>query len=232
MKRRTLDIMFSIGGVGLAVLLVVLGLVLTNRANFADDYVADELVEQKITFKPADELEPREREYTEARSGCVLRYAGEVMTTGKQAECYAKEYLGGHLTWLATRLGMTTVADLDGQSYTELGAEQGRLRTEIAAAQDAGEPVADLEQRLTDVTTLRTKLFEGTMLKNALLTSYGFSSFSDTADTAATVAYTVAGLLFVLAMAGFVHAFVTPKNKGIGIIEPMTERGTREPVSV
>ena len=56
MKRRTLDIMFSVGGVGLAVLLLVLGLVMTSNANFAKNYTHDQLAAQKITFKAKDAL--------------------------------------------------------------------------------------------------------------------------------------------------------------------------------
>ena len=48
MKRRTLDLVFGIGGVALAALLAVLGLVLTNQSNFAKNYVRDQLSAQKI----------------------------------------------------------------------------------------------------------------------------------------------------------------------------------------
>src|SRR6478736_4878265 len=41
MKRRTLDIMFSVGGVALAGLLFVLGSVMVSNANFAKDYTND-----------------------------------------------------------------------------------------------------------------------------------------------------------------------------------------------
>ena len=59
MKRRTLDILFSAGGLALAVLLLVLGLVMTSNANFAKGYVKDQLSQQNITFKPADALTRR-----------------------------------------------------------------------------------------------------------------------------------------------------------------------------
>ena len=39
MKRRTLDVLFSLGGLVLAGLLLVAGLVLTANANFANNYV-------------------------------------------------------------------------------------------------------------------------------------------------------------------------------------------------
>ena len=51
MKRRTLDVLFSAGGIALAGLLLVLGLVMTSNANFAKNYVKDQLSQQNITFK-------------------------------------------------------------------------------------------------------------------------------------------------------------------------------------
>ncbi len=125
MKRRTLDIMFSFGGVGLAILLLILGLVMSNRADFARSYVYDQLVQEDLAFPAADKLDPREVAFSEERSGCLITYSEQAVTTGKQAECYANEYIGGHLTWLATRLGMTQIAQYDGLSFRELGAAQG-----------------------------------------------------------------------------------------------------------
>jgi hypothetical protein len=218
MKRRTLDIMFSVGGLGLAVLLLALGLVLGNRAAFASDYVRTQLSQQDIQFPTADKLQARETAFTQARTGCVLAYAGQQVTTGEQAECYANEYLGGHLTWLATKLGMPQVAYVDGMSYTKLGAEQTKLKGAIATAQANHDPgVPALQQRLADVTTVRTKMFEGTTLSNGLLTAYGFGSFGSTAATAATVSYIVAGILLVLSIAGFVHALRTPRSAAFAL---------------
>ena len=61
MKRRTLDLLFSIGGLGLAVLLLVVGIVLTTNANFANSYVHDQLAAQHISFTPADKLSDEDR---------------------------------------------------------------------------------------------------------------------------------------------------------------------------
>ena len=92
MKRRTLDIMFSAGGLVLAVLLLIVGIVLTSNASFAKNYVGDQLSQQHITFATVDKLTANEK-----NSACLVQYAGQNMTTGKQAECYANEYIGGHL---------------------------------------------------------------------------------------------------------------------------------------
>ena len=213
MRRRTLDLIVSGGCLIMAVLLLVLGLVLADRADYSENYVHDQLVEQSITFPAATDLSPEEKAFTEERTGCVLDYAGQDLTTGKQAECYANEYLGGHLTWLATRLGMTQVAYVDGMNYRELGTEMGNIRTEIAAAEEANDPdLAALEQKLADVTTVREYMFQGTMLRGALLTPYGFSQLGDMARVASNFAFGFAALLFLLAVAGFAHAYRTPPS--------------------
>ncbi|HZQ27552.1 MAG TPA: hypothetical protein VFA94_07630 [Acidimicrobiales bacterium] len=221
MKRRTLDVMFSAGGLGIAALLLILGLVLSNRATFAKDYVHDQLVREDLTFPTADKLAPKEKEFTAARTGCVISNAGKAITSGKQAECYANEYLGGHLTWLATRLGLTSVAYVDGMNYRQLGVEQGNLKAKITAATASKDPALPaLETQAADLATVRTKMFEGTMLRNALLTSYGFGSFGETGATTARIAYGAAALLLLLSLAGLVHAYLTPRTKGFAIPEP------------
>src|SRR6186997_3447604 len=96
MKRRTLDVMFSIGGLALAALLLAAGFVLSSNANFANTYVHDQLAQQNITFKPATTLTAEEK-----AAPCLVQYAGQKMTTGKQAECYANEFIGLHLKGIA-----------------------------------------------------------------------------------------------------------------------------------
>src|SRR4051794_28861610 len=89
MKRRTLDVLFSAGGLALAGLLLVLGVVMTSNANFAKNYVKDQLTQQHISFTPVSALATEEKQ-----SACLVAYAGQQMTTGKQAECYANDYIG------------------------------------------------------------------------------------------------------------------------------------------
>jgi hypothetical protein len=192
-KRRTLDLVFSAGGVGLAGLLFLIGVVLTTNANFADDYVSDQLRAQKITFKAADLLTPEERE-----SECVRRYAGQLLSTGKQAECYANDFIGLHVASTA-----------DGRTYAELGDVQTGLRSQVAAAQRGNDPaLADLQRQLQEVTAQRETLFKGETLRGLLLTSYGFSVFGTKAEQVATVAYVSAALMLVLSAAGFAHALL------------------------
>ncbi len=204
MKRRTLDIMFSAGGLVLAVLLLVVGIVLTSNANFAKNYVADQLAQQHITFSTVDKLTDSEK-----KSPCLVQYAGQNMTTGKQAECYANEYIGDHLKGIG-----------GGKTYADLGAPQFALQAQIAQAQKDNSPnLADLQKQLATLTATRTTLFQGETLRGLLLTSYGFSVFGEKAEQAALVSYLAALLLALLSIAGFVHALVTPKSRAFAPTE-------------
>lgn len=213
MKRRTLDIIFSIGGVALAALLLVLGLVLQNEANFADDYVHDQLSEQKITFAPEDALSDEEKE-----ASCLVTNAGDSLTSGKQAECYANEFIGLHVSEVN-----------DGKTYAETSDEARALSAEaeeaMATAPDAPATVA-LEGQAEELSGKVETLFRGETLRGLLLTSYGFSIFGERAEQAAWVAFGAALVLLLASIAGFIHAFRTPKD-----VVVVATSSTSEPTS-
>lgn len=197
MKRRTLDVLFSAGGLVLAGLLLVLAFVMTSNANFAKDYVKHQLSQQKITFKTRDTLTDEEKQ-----SACVVKYAGQQLTTGKQAECYANDFIGLHVKSIAK-----------GLTYAEVPPPTA-LTAKVAAAQKSNDPaLPGLQKQLTAITAQRTTLFNGETLRGLLLTSYGFSVFGVKGGEVATVAYIVAALLALLSVAGFFHAFKTPKDE-------------------
>ena len=212
MKRRTLDILFSIGGLVLAGLLLVAGLVLTSNANFANTYVTDQLSAKNITFKQASALTDEEKQVP-----CLTQYAGQKLTTGKQAECYAN-YIGVHLQSTA-----------GGKTYAELGAPQAALREQVAQARQTNAPnLADLEKQLADLNGQRDTVFKGETLRGLLLTSYGFSEFGTKAAQAATVAYLASALLALLTVFGFVHAFVVPRTRAFAPVEPAERKERKE----
>jgi hypothetical protein len=249
MKRRTLDVVFVIGGVALAVLLGVLGLVLRSNANFAQSYVKDQLTEQQITFTAAEKLQTDEAWRTaltksfggdaakvtafiadneltaEADSRCLQANAGKLMSTGKQAECYANKYI---------RLHVKDGSIVDGKAYTyaTIGAVQGGLRTQVADAKAKNDPnLTALQAKLDAVSAQRETLFKGESLRGLLLTSYGFSIFGEKASLASTVSL-LAGLILLLAsVAGLIHARVTPKDEVVlaGHGEPAAAGGSRIP---
>jgi hypothetical protein len=194
MTRRTLDIIFSIGAVVLAGLILVLGLVLQNQANFANDYVHDQLEAQQITFTPADALSPEEN------AQCLRDNAGKALVTGKQAECYANEYIALHLSEVN-----------DGKTYAQTSSE-------ARAIEDQDSPEAQ------ELNGKVQTLFRGETLRGLLLTSYGFSIFGDRAQTAAFVCYLVAAVLFLAAVAGFVHAATKSAEHRILTEQPAEEK--------
>jgi len=214
MKRKTLDILFSAGGVVLAALLLIAGIVLTSDSNFAKNYVTTQLSQQNITFKTADTLTDEER-----KSTCLVKYAGQKLTTGKQAECYANDFIGLHVQSIA-----------GGKTYADLGTPQSQLQAKVTQAQKNNDPnTADLQKQLNALTAQRETLFKGETLRGLLLTSYGFSVFGDKAGQAALVSYLAALLLALLSIAGFAHALITPKSRTFAAAEPDTAAVDRSP---
>jgi hypothetical protein len=208
MKRRTLDIMFSVGGLLVAALLLVMGVVLTSNANFAKDYTRDQLAAQQINFKAADKLTDAEK----AGAPCAIAYAGQALTTGKQAECYA-QYIGVHVKSTAA-----------GRTYASQGDFINGLKAELATAQKATPPdqakIADLNTQITSATAARETLFKGETLRGLLLTSYGFSVFGVKGAEGATVAFIISGLMLILSLAGLYHAYRTPRTQAFAAAEP------------
>ena len=217
MKRRTLDLIVSAGGLVLAGLLLIVGLVLTSNANFANTYVHDQLSAQKISFKTADTLTAEEKQQP-----CLVQYAGQPLTSGVQAECYANSFINVHLQGIA-----------GGKTYAELGDVQTQLRAQIATAQKNNDPdVADLQKQLADATANRETVFKGETLRGLLLTSFGFSQFGDKAAQAATVAYIGTGVLGLLALFGMLHAVRTPKTIAFAPPQTTDRRPTKETAGV
>ena len=208
MKRRTLDIIFAGGGLLVAVILVGLGFALLTQYTFAQDYVKEELSAQKITFATADKLTSAETTW-KAGSACLVTYAGQQMQTGSQAECYAKYYLAEHMDASAKTAGFP------GATYATLGPIRTDLSAQVAAAKAKGDTTAaaDAQKKLDSATSLRTTMQTGETLRGLLLTVYGFSAIGEKAGLAANIIFGLAAVMTVLSVAGFVHAFITPKEK-------------------
>lgn len=198
MRRRTLDLFFVIGGFALAALLATLGFVLQSNADFANDYVHNQLSQQKIVFTPSAGLSPEEKKAT-----CLVRYQAKPVNTGPQAECYANRYIALHLSEVN-----------DGKTYSETSGESRAAKTAADEAKTSGAANADtLAQEATVLDGKTQTLFRGETLRGLLLTSYGFSEFGRKAEQAATVAFIVAFVLFLASIAGVVHLVRTPKEE-------------------
>ncbi|MEU7827027.1 hypothetical protein [Catellatospora sp. NPDC049133] len=64
----------------------------------------------------------------------------------------------------------------------------------------------------------------GRTLRGLLLTTYGFSEFGVKAGQAALVAYLAALVMFLLSVAGFFHAWITPRAQPFAPIEAVPDR--------
>lgn len=210
MKRRTLDLILAGGGLMVAALLVALAFAAGTQYSFATNYVKEELSAQKIVFATADKLTVEEKTWKPG-SVSLVTYAGQPLETGPQAEAYAKYYIAKHMDTSATNAGFP------GATYATLGGIRTGLSADIAAAKAKGDTAAaaDLQKKLDAATSLRTTMQTGETLRGLLLTVYGFSVLGDMAGLASNLLYGLAAIMFALAAAGFVHAFVTPKEKTI-----------------
>ena len=189
---------FSTGGVAVAILLVLLGFVFKTNADFADSYVHDQLAEQKISFTAAEFLSDEEK-----TSSCLIENAGTPLDSGKKAECYANDYIGMHLKGIG-----------GGETYATIGAIQTKAKTALADATAANATnVVELKADLDKITGQRETMFKGETLRGLLLTSYGFSIFGEKAALAGMLSFLGAIVMLLASVAGFIHAFSTPKDK-------------------
>jgi len=156
-------------------------------ANFASDYVYDELSSQNVVF-------PDEASLREEGRDDLVKYADEQVTTGSEAEAYAG-YISGHMEGIA-----------DAKTYAEIddrGAAQAVVEAEEAGASEA--EIAELQATADELRAQRDSLFRGETLRGLLLTSYAWSTIGQIAAIAAAVAFAGAAVMAALVVAGIVH---------------------------
>jgi hypothetical protein len=153
---------------------LVVGGIAAYMGSFVRGNVADQLGSQQIVFTAAADLKPVEKAEDVVAGGCLSRYGGTLMTTGDQARCYANHYIGLH-----TRESAIT-AGFPGATYATLGAEQTKIRAEIAAAQTEGanpDAIKALNDKLTAAGNLRTTMQTSSTLRGQLLNAWGWDTF-------------------------------------------------------
>ena len=195
LPRRRIDaVLIGIGVLATAVF-VVAGVLLSWGSNFSADYVRDELSSQRITFPSAEALEAEGRDD-------LVKFAGQPLETGQQAEAYAS-YIDGHLENTA-----------DGKTYAELGADERAANAAVQAAIDAGEPqetIDELQAEADKITGQRNTLFKGETLRGLLLSAYAWSTVGEIAGYAAIGAFAAAALMAILVVLGVFHYRKTPE---------------------
>jgi hypothetical protein len=156
--------------------------------------VSDELSSQQIFFPDQAALEE------EGRTDLV-KYAGEQVTTGGQAEAYAS-FIGGHLEETA-----------GGLTYAELGGPEREARAAVQAATDEGaseSEIAALQADLDEISGQRQTLFRGETLRGLLLSTYAWDTIGRIAGIAAIVCFVAAAVTAVLVVLGIIHRRRTP----------------------
>jgi hypothetical protein len=172
MKRRTFDIPAATAGLFLAVTLIVSGLLLTWARNFTGNEVRTQLAAQHIVFPASNSPAIKAPQFA-----AMHQYAGQLMTTGAQAEVYADHYIANHLKVIGGAL-----------TYSQLSAK--------AIAQPANAKLAAQAETV----------FKGTTLRSMLLNAYAFGTIATIAGFAAIAAFTAAAAMLLLGGLGLAHA--------------------------
>ena len=176
MRRRTFDVLVSVAGLFLAVTLIVSGLLLTWAHNFIGNEVRTQLTAQQIYFPPAGSPAIKAPEFA-----AMHQYAGQLMTTGAQAEVYADHFIANHLKVIG-----------GGKTYAQLSA--------ASLAQPKNAALAAQVQTV----------FRGESLRGLLLNAYAFGTMGMIAGIAAIAAFIAALVMLILGGLGLAHARRVP----------------------
>jgi hypothetical protein len=171
MRRKTFDALATVAGLVLAVVLLVAGGLLLWGHSVVDNQVHNQLAAQKIVFPANNSPAIKAPEFA-----AMHQYAGQLMTTGAQAEVYADHFIANHLLAIG-----------GGKTYSQL--------SELSLAQPKNAALAAQVQLM----------FRGTTLRSMLLTAYGFWQMGQIALIGAIVSFIGAVFLLILSGLGFAH---------------------------
>ena len=174
MRRRTFDALVSAAGLVLAVAMLIGGGLLLWGHSFVTNEVHSQLAAQKIVF-PANG-NPELKALPASDAAAMSQYAGQLMTTGAQAQTYADHFIAVHLV----KIG-------GGKTYSQLAA--------ASMAQPNNTALAGQVQTV----------FRGETLRGMLLNAYGFWKMGQIMFIGAIVAFAAACVLLILSILGFVH---------------------------
>ena len=184
MRRRTFDLLAVIGGLVLAVVLAVAGGLLLWGHNFVSDQVHTQLAAQKIYFPPASSGAIKALPAADAQA--MTAYAGQLMTTGAQAQTYADHFIAVHLREIG-----------GGQTYAQLA--------EKSLAQPKNAALAGQVQTI----------FRGETLRGLLLNAYGWWQMGQIMLIGAIVAFVAAAVLLIMSVFGIAHLRRAPPESEV-----------------
>src|SRR5579862_6206531 len=183
MRRRTFDLILSMVGALLVVVLAAAGSLALWGYSYTNNSVHNQLAEQQIFFppksvwataKPGTEITPAMIPYLE-------KYSGQQMLTGQQAEAYADHFIAIHLSEMPL----------------------GGVYAKVSAAARANPKNAALAAEVQTV-------FQGTTLRGLLLEAYGFSQIGAIMLWGAIASFIAAFVMLMLVGLGLRHAQRTP----------------------
>ena len=195
MKRRTIDRVVSLIGLGLSVFLFVTAALLNWGFNFANKSVTEQLSAQKISFPAADS--DSLKNLPDENRAIIEQYAGLQLTTGKQAKAYADHYIGVHVKGIA-----------GGKTYSEVSGEA----LAVSAQSRANPGDTELAAKAATLMGQRQTLFMGETLKGLLGFTYAFWQIGQIAMYAMWSALVGGVLMLVLSILGFLHLRRTPES--------------------
>ena len=174
MRRRTFDALATMAGVVLAVVLAIGGgLLLWGHSVISND-VHTQLAAQTLVFPAANSPEIKALPAVDATA--MKPYAGQLLTTGSQAEVWADHFIAVHLREIG-----------GGQTYSQLSAKSMAQPKNTALAQQV------------------QTIFRGETLRGLLLNAYGWWQMGQIMLISAFVAFGAAGLFLILSGLGFWH---------------------------
>ena len=195
MKRRTIDRIVSLLGLGLSVFLFVAAALLNWGYNFADQSVTEQLAAQKISFPAADS--DSFKALADEDRAAIEPFAGLALTTGEQAKAYADHYIGAHVKGIA---GSKTYSEVSGAALA------------ASAASKADPANAELAANAAALMGQRQSLFMGETLKGLLGYAYAFWQLGQIAMLASWAALAGGVIMLILSILGFMHLRRTPDS--------------------
>ena len=195
MKRRTIDRIVSLIGLGLSVFLFVAAGLLNWGYSFADKSVTEQLAAQRISFPAADS--DSFKNLADEDRVAIEPFALMQLTTGEQAKAYADHYIGAHVKGIA---GGKTYSEVSGAALAASAASKADPTNTALAAEAA------------TLMGQRQSLFMGETLKGLLGYSYAFWQVGQIAMYAAWAALAGGVIMLILSILGFMHLRRTPDS--------------------
>ena len=167
--------LISYAGFALSAILLIAGGLLLWGSTYVHNTVQNQLSAQQIYFPPKAAFANAKAgtEITPNMIPSVSQYAGQQLLTGQQAEAYADHFIAQHITDMS-----------GGKTYSQLSAE------------------SMAQPNNTKLAGLVATVFKGETLRSMLLNAYGWWKVSQITFIGSLIAFGLAGLAFLAALAG------------------------------